>query len=217
MGFFRSLGRLFGGRKPKAQQVKRFTPQQESALNQLMSRGMAATDMGGLEKKYRGLFERDVVPGLAERFTAMGGGQRSSSFEESLRRGGLGLSEQLAGLEHQGGMQALGLGMQPRFDTVMTPGSPGLLQGLMGGVSGMLGMGLGGSIGRRLGLGMFQKQQGAGQASQPQQGTGYGMGWGMGQRHPYSPLQGRYIPGQPKGMQKGYNPVLLKIIEGLQL
>lgn len=206
MGFFRSLGRLFGGRKPKAQQVKRFTPQQESALNQLMSRGMAATDMGGLEKKYRGLFERDVVPGLAERFTAMGGGQRSSSFEESLRRGGLGLSEQLAGLEHQGGMQALGLGMQPRFDTVMTPGSPGMLQGLMGGVGGMLGMGLGGKLGGLLGLG-----RGAGQ------GMGLGMGYGMGQRQPYAPSQGRYMQGQPRGMQKGINPVLLKILEGIQL
>ena len=202
MGFLSSIGRMFTGSKPKMEQVKRFTPQQESALNQLMQRGMADTDVGGLEKRYRHLFERDTVPDIAERFTAMGGGQRSGAFEESLRRGGLELSEQLAGLRHQSGMQSLGLGLQPQFDNVMTPGSPGLLGGLMGGLSGMLG----GKIGGMFGMG----------------GGGGGMGGGMGQVPAYAPRQqyapsGRYMPGQPRGMQKGMNPVLLKILQGIQL
>lgn len=200
MGLFRSIGRLFSGRKPKMQQVKRFTPAQESALNQLMARGMADTDMAGLEKRYRHLFERDTVPDLAERFTSMGGGQRSSSFEEALRRGGMDMSEQLAGLRQQSGMQALGLGLQPQFDTVMTPGSPGILQGLMGGVGGMLGGGIGQKLSGLLGL-----------------GVGRGMGYGAASRQQYAPPQGRYMPGQPRGMQKGINPVLLKILEGIQL
>jgi len=204
MGFFSSLGRMFTGTKPKMQQVKRFTPGQEAALNQLMSRGMADTDMAGLEKRYRHLFERDTVPGLAERFTSMGGGQRSSAFEESLRRGGMDMSEQLAGLRHQGGMQALGLGLQPQFDNVMTPGSQGILGGLMGGVSGMLGGKIGGMLG--LGGGGRQSQMGMGMA--PQYRSPFGAGAGM---------QRAYMPGQPRGMRKGVNPVLLKILEGIQL
>lgn len=192
MGFFKSLGRLFRGRKPKVQQVKRFTPAQESALNQLMSRGMAATDIGGLEQRYKSLFERETVPDLAERFTAMGGGQRSSAFEESLRRGGMDMSERLAGLKHQGGMQALGLGLQPQFQNVMMPGSQGLLGQIMGPMAGILGKGLGGGLLGGLGLGRY------------------------GQQQQYAP-RGQYYPGQPRGQRGGINPVLLKLLQGLQL
>jgi len=198
MGFFRSLGRMFFGSKPKMQQVNRFTDQQQAALNQLLQTGLANADPAALEKKYRGQFERETVPGLAERFTAMGGGQRSSAFEESLRRGGLDLAEQLAGLRQQYGLQAMQLGLQPQFDTVMTPGSPGLLGGLAGGLTNVLGMGLAGKVGGALGM--------------P----------GLGQVPQYrSPLmggtQGTYLPGQPKGTRRGINPVLLKILEGIQL
>lgn len=191
MGLFKSLGKMFLGSKPKVEQVKRFTPGQEAALNQLLGQGMADTNIEGLEKRYRSLFERDVVPDLAERFTSMGGGQRSSSFEESLRRGGTDLMEQLAGLRHQSGMQKLGFGLQPQFDTVMTPGSPGLLSGIMSPLGGMLGQKLGGMM---------------------------GLGTPQYQRPPmYAPPQGQYLPGQPKGQRKGINPVLLKILEGIQL
>jgi len=193
MGFFRSLGRMFTGRKPKVEQIQRFTEPQQAALSQLLSQGMRDVDPALLEKKYRGQFERETVPGLAERFTAMGGGQRSSAFEESLRRGGLDLAEQLAGLRAQTGMQKLGLGLQPQFDTVMTPGSPGLLQGLMGGVTGVLAGGLGSRLGGMLGLGRQMAPRS------------------------YVPPKGAYLPGQPRGIRKGISPVLLKILEGIQL
>jgi len=195
MGFFKSLGRLFGGRKPSVQQAKRFTPGQESALNQLLSRGMADTDPAAMEQRQQNIFNRDTVPGLAERFTSMGGGQRSSAFEESLRRGGLEMGEQLAGLRQQSGMQALNMGLTPQFENFMDPGEPGILGGLIGG-AGKLGLlKLGGMMGLGTGGGLFG--QGAGRAAQAAQGS--------------------YMPGQPKGMRKGINPILLKIMQGIQL
>lgn len=200
MGLFKSLGKFFTGSRPKTQmqQINRFSPGQLAALSKLLSQGMADTDPAALEKRYRHLFERDTVPDIAEKFTSMGGGQRSSGFEESLRRGGLDLSEQLAGMRYQGGMQKLGLGLQPQFDTVMTqtPGSGGLLGGLMGPLTGMLGM----KLGQGLGLG----------------GRRGGMGYAPPRQAPYTPPRGAYMPGQPRGMQRGVSPVLLKILEGIQ-
>ena len=130
----------------------------------------------------------------------MGGGQRSSAFEESLRRGGLDLGEQLAGLRQQYGLQAMQLGLQPQFDTVMTPGSPGLLGGLTGGLTSMLGAGIAGKVGGALGL--------PSQGMIPQYRSPLGA-YGIG--------RGQYAPGQPKGTNRGINPVLLKILEGIQL
>jgi len=223
MGFFSSLlgsigaglmgGRGGGGRAPSSQihKLNRFTGGQQATMAKLMSRGMADTDMVGLEKKYRHLFERDTVPDLAERFTAMGGGQRSSAFEESLRRGGLELSEQLADLRHQGGMQSLGLGLQPQFEHMAThdPGSPGRGGGgMLGNMMGSLGSALGGGLGRRI--------AGGGRG-------GYGMGQGMfggGARQPIrgygAAPRGAYMPGQPQGLRRGVNPVMLKILEGIE-
>ncbi len=207
MGFLRSMGRMFFGSKPgkpEFKQIQRFTPEQQANLSKLLSQGMADVDPALLEKRYRGQFERETVPGLAERFTAMGGGQRSSAFEESLRRGGLDLAEQLAGVRAQMGMQKLGLGLQPQFDTMMipgAPGSPGLLGGLAGGLASTLGMGLAGSLGRGLGM--------PGMGQLPQYRSPMGMGMGA--------ARGRYMAGQPRGTRKGINPVLLKILEGVQL
>ena len=195
MGLFRSIGRFLFGRKPRVQQVPRFTSGQESALSRLLSAGMSDTDPAALESRYKNLFERDIVPGLAERFTSMGGGQRSSGFEESLRRGGGNLSEQLAGLRMQSGMQKLGYGLQPRFDNVMTPGSPGLLGGLGGGLGTLLGGQLGGMLGGGMGGG---QQQSANDRL-------------------IRSFSSRYAPGQPQGVTRGLNPILLRLLEGIEL
>jgi hypothetical protein len=223
-GLGRSLiGGLIGGRgagrggvMPSSQihQLERFTPAQKAAMAKLVTRGMSDTDVEGLEKKYRHLFERDTVPGLAERFTAMGGGQRSSAFEESLRRGGLELSEQLADLRHSGGMQSLGLGLQPSYQYMATH-TPGMHGGgdvggggMIGNIMGGLGQMIAGGLGRKMGLG-------------GRRGGGYDMGPGMmGSRQPIrgygrAPM-GAYMPGQPQGLRRGVSPVLLKILEGIE-
>ena len=211
----RGAGR--GGTMPSSQihQLNRFTPAQQSAMASLVTRGMSDTDMVGLEKKYRHLFERDTVPGLAERFTGMGGGQRSSAFEESLRRGGLELSEQLADLRHSGGMQSLGLGLQPSYQYMATH-TPGMRGGgdvggggMIGNIMGGLGNMISGSLGRKMGMGG--------------RGGGYGMQQGMfggGARQPIRGYgggpRGAYMPGQPQGLRRGVSPVLLKILEGIE-
>jgi hypothetical protein len=70
----------------------------------------------------RNEFYSDVVPGLAERFTAMGGGQRGSGFQRALGRAGSNLQSNLAaqgaqyGLQQQGlANQQLNTGLQPQY------------------------------------------------------------------------------------------------------
>lgn len=63
-------------------------------------------------------FEQDIIPGLAERFSGMGG-QRSSAFQQSLGQAGGDLASRLAALgsqhavgQQQAGMQQQGLNQQ---------------------------------------------------------------------------------------------------------
>jgi len=214
MGILSSIGKLlgggllgggggggFGGTKPEIRQIDKFTPEQKAALAQLLSQGMRDSDPDALESKYQHKFERETVPGIAERFTAMGGGQRSSAFEESLRRGGLDLMEQLAGLRMQSGMQKLGYGMQPQFDTVMTPGSPGMAGGLMEGLGGLLG----GGLGSLFGLGYQPDQNAMGDqepVGQPPSNRSVG--------------GGAYIPGQPQGMRRSGGDLMADVLKGIQ-
>jgi len=172
MSLFSSLGRFLTGSRGRTRQMPRFTGAQTGALDTLLQRGMSDTDVSGLEQRYRRLYERDTVPGMAQRFTSMGGGQRSSGFQESLRRGGLDLSEQLANLRHRSGMQSLGFGLQPRFDYLQEPGSQGLLGGMGGSLLGLATGGLGGLIGGSFGRAMGNVSRGMfGQEAQnaPQQ------------------------------------------------
>jgi len=189
MGFFSFLF----GKKRKQKQIPRYTPAQEAALNQLLSRGLANTDTTALEAQYRKSFEQDTVPQLAERFTAMGG-QSGSGFEDALRRGALDLEGQMAGLKFQGGQQALGQGLMQRHDTVMQPGSPGFLQQAIAPALGNL---LTGGLSSLFGLG------GSGAAG----GLGSLLGGAAAQQQKTSPIGGagniQYFPGQPQGYRSG--------------
>ena len=212
---------LFGG-KPRQRQIPRYTPQQESMLNQLLSRGMEKTDTGALEEMYKNQFQQEIVPGIAEQFTSIGG-QGGSGFEDALRRGGTDLMSQLAALRFQGGQQALGHGLMQQFDTVEEEGAPGLLNSIAGPILGGLMAGMRGSGGRQVGGGggnlapLLQALAGAGPAA----GTGGvggaalgGLGGlgvlgglgallGQGGQKQASPTggagQAQYFPGQPQG------------------
>ena len=127
------------GTPSQAKQFPRFSPEQESILNMLMKQGFEGADFGGIEDLARKRFQEDTIPSLAERFTAMGGGQRSSAFESSLGRAGSDLESQLGALRGQFGMQKLGLGLQPRFETAVIPGSPGMMQSAGRAAGGLLG------------------------------------------------------------------------------
>src|SRR5574340_571162 len=96
-------------------------------------------------------FQEEVIPGIAERFTGVGG-QRSSAFKQSLGQAGAGLEEQLAAM--RGNMQSgaasglmsalMGLGQQGLGQyQAYRPSSPGFFQSLFGGLGGAAGTGLG--------------------------------------------------------------------------
>jgi hypothetical protein len=116
-------------------------------------------DFAPIAQQARTQFQTQTIPGLAERFTAMGGGQRSSAFQSALGRAGAGFEENLAGLQSKYGLAQqgqntqllqllLGMGSQPSYESAYFPGQPGLLQsaapalGQLGGLAGLSYLGL---------------------------------------------------------------------------
>ena len=106
----------------------RYTGEQDDVLNQLLQQGSQNANFSGMEDLARKRFEEDTIPSLSERFTNMGGGQRSSAFGSSIGRASSDLEAQLGGLRGQFGMQQLGMGLQPRFDTRTREAQPGFNQ-----------------------------------------------------------------------------------------
>ncbi len=144
------IGQFFLGKQQQYNQVPTQTPQAMQALQQLLGGGMQ-----GLQNPYQGFdpiqeqfqkqFETQTVPGLAERFTALGSGgsQNSSAFQGALGSAGAGLSGDLAALKSQYGLQnrnsllnQLQLGLTPQFETVNEPGTKGFLQSLLEAIGG---------------------------------------------------------------------------------
>lgn len=157
------------GKKPETQQIPTMDPQQQQLLSQLLGGlgGPLKSGLGGLGSLLGGdteafeapamrQFQEQIVPGIAERFSGIGGGaQQSSAFQQALGQAGAGLSERLAmqraGLQQQGLGQlsqllGLGLGQKP-FGIGMQPGTSGFLGGLAPGI----GAGIGGGLSRLLG------------------------------------------------------------------
>lgn len=167
-----SISKFLFGQEGKMEQLPTMTPQQQQLLSQLLGGISGPLGMGferlsellsGRPEAFEAFqapamrqFEEQIVPGIAERFTGMGGGaQRSSAFQQALGQAGAGLSERLAaqraGLQ-QGAMgqlsQLLGMGMGAKpFGYQYTPSTGGFLGGLAPGV----GMGIGGGLSRLLG------------------------------------------------------------------
>lgn len=128
---------FFTGTPARTETFQRFTPQQQSlqnqAIGQLMSYlGGGAGGFAPIEQRARTQFQTQTIPGLAERFTALGGGQRSSAFQGALGQAGAGLEETLAALQsqHQLGQQGLlgQLAFQPSFEQAYFPREPGFAE-----------------------------------------------------------------------------------------
>lgn len=124
-GFLRELLLGAPGRR---EQFPRFTPEQKSALDRLLSEGMEGVSFAPIEERARRGFAEETIPSLAERFTAMGGGQRSAAFRGALGRAGAGLETGLGALRSQLGMQQLGMGLQPQFESAYFPRQAGMLE-----------------------------------------------------------------------------------------
>lgn len=142
-----AIGKFFAGSRPQTFNLSRFTPYQQEALNFLLQSGLEGLanqeqfDFNPIANQQLEQFYTQTVPTLAERFTAMGNGQRSSAFQGALANAGRFLGNDLAsqraqfGLQQQGLNQSLlqnliGLGLSPQFETAINPGQGGLLQGL---------------------------------------------------------------------------------------
>lgn len=147
------------------QQVPIRAPNQIGAQNQLLQMGLsglqnlpAAQSFDPIAQRARSQFKSDVVPGLAERFTSLGGGQRSSAFEGALGNAGAGLEEALAALGSQFGLQQrgqeisllqslLGMGLTPQFENISQPKGPGFGATIGSGLGALLPLLIGGAIG----------------------------------------------------------------------
>lgn len=149
------------------------TPQQMQLSNQAGNAAMGlfgrlgSPDTSGfapIANRAMSRFQTDIVPSLAERFTAMGGhgALASSGFQGTLGRAGADLSEGLAALESEYGSQQQGLnnqllsillsgGMTPQYQNIYTQATPGFKQGIAGSLGSGAGMGLG-LLSRLLGI-----------------------------------------------------------------
>ena len=87
------------GFNSKTEQLPRFTPEQQSAMQQLLQLGLQSYNPEANEKRARTQFQSQTIPSIAERFTSMGSGsQGSSAFQGALGQAGSGLEEALAAL-----------------------------------------------------------------------------------------------------------------------
>lgn len=144
------------GKGEKTQEYQRYNPQQNQALDMLLSGGQQQlpqafqflqsilsqdpAQMQAFERPAMRQFEEQIIPGIAEKFTANfgPGSYRSSAFGQQLGAAGAKLAENLqaqrAGLGMQGIqqlIQMLGGGLGQRTGRETVPGQPGALQGIM--------------------------------------------------------------------------------------
>lgn len=144
------LGRFFLGSRPEVFNSPNFTPFQSEILNYLLQYGVGGLqdldqnqfDFAPIGNQELERFYTQTIPSLAERFTAMGGGQRSSAFQGALANAGRFLGNDLAAQQQQYNLQQQGmeqnlistllnLGLAPQFAQNLNPGGGGLFPGLV--------------------------------------------------------------------------------------
>lgn len=154
-----------------------YTPGAQSALDFLLQSGQSGLqglpqggfDFAPIAQQARTQFNTETIPTLAERFTALGSGQRSSAFESALGRAGAGLEENLAALkaqydynnfqnQQQHYLNRILGGIQPQYQQTFIPPQMGIVGGgggkKRGGIGGFF-KGLAGGLGRIAGKGLF--------------------------------------------------------------
>jgi hypothetical protein len=144
------------GSPGKLQQVPLQTQQQMGVQNQYLQNLMQLLQGGQyagfepIEKQELSRFQSQTIPSIAERFTAMGGGQRSSAFQGALGSAGADLGERLAALKSQYGLQQqanlpglLNSGLAPQFEHMYDQGQEGLLEQFGPALFGLAGQSLG--------------------------------------------------------------------------
>lgn len=114
------------------EQLQNFQPWQQYIQYILGNLGLENSNFGDIEKNEVNRFNRETIPGIAERFQGMpGSNQNSSGFQSSLGSAGAQLGDRLAALRSQYGMQQLQFGLQPQFENIYKPPTQGALQQLL--------------------------------------------------------------------------------------
>jgi len=138
-GTMGGLSGLFGGggmmgKSERVMQSPLMNPQQQQIFSQLLGKlGGQNFDFGPIEDAARNNFTSKTVPGIAERFTAMGDNRGGSNYMGALGEAGAGLELGLGAMkqnynfQQQGQLQNL-LGMNTFENTIM-PRQPGGLEG----------------------------------------------------------------------------------------
>ena len=139
--------------------MPRFGQQQMTGLNQILQSGLSGLanptqGFAPIAQQARSQFNQQTVPGLAERFTSMGGrgsaALSSPAFASQLGQAGAGLEENLAAMQAQYGMQNQGnllqmlqLGLQPQYENMLQPEQQGFWESILPGLLGGIGQGVG--------------------------------------------------------------------------
>lgn len=113
--------------------------EQIAAINKILQHslpqlGSSKFDFAPIEQSARQNFARETIPGIAERFTAMGSGPNSSGFNRSAASAAKDLELQLAGLksghalsERQMLNDLLRTGLTQQYESIYNPSTPGLV------------------------------------------------------------------------------------------
>lgn len=155
------LSSFFGGTPARTEQTPLLSQPQQGLQNQAIQQLMSMLGQGGgsfapIEQQARTNFQTNTIPGLAERFTSLGGSGtgNSSAFQGALGSAGSGLEQGLASLKSQHGLQQQGLlsqlGMQPSFQNNYFARQPGFGENAskhLAAILPILGLILGGSFG----------------------------------------------------------------------
>ncbi len=161
-------GNFFTGSPGGFAQLPSFTPEQQTALSELLQSGITGLrnraqqapfkfDFAPIESQARANFSTETIPSIAEKFTSMGSGApRSSAFQGALGGAASNLERDLAALKSQYGLQQeeiglrrqglednnlmnlLQFGLAPRNENLYFPSQPGALQGLASGGGGVV-------------------------------------------------------------------------------
>jgi hypothetical protein len=127
------VGKFFLGTPAQTIQLDKYNPQQQDLINR--SASMASGMLGNAsfdpyERQARQQFSQQTVPGLAERFTSMGG-RGSSAFGQQLGSAAAGLESNLAtgraDYDRNLLQQLLGTGLTQQFDSIYQPEQSGFL------------------------------------------------------------------------------------------
>jgi len=125
---------FFTGSPMRSNQLALYTPEAQQMMSNAMRtgfEGLKQFDFEPIRQQAMQNYQQNIVPGLAERFTSMGG-RRSSGFQQALGASGANLMSNLAALEEDYNVQRqpmfqdlMKMGMQQQWENVVSPETTG--------------------------------------------------------------------------------------------